>query len=195
MAKVSTISKGDGNRIKQTDGPASRREFHLVLDGSAQQKFNQLTLIGGQTVASVVVRQHVDAQTLAQELAPRVNVAQILGVGVGVQEGDALAVVVLAGAVGGGILPGDVAFSYPRAVQVARTSGVGVNGPRLGVAGRFDVEGGYSRAPGGVEPYDFGLLELRGGRGLEEDRADGVSHGGNSYSQMDCRNARESLSK
>lgn len=154
---------------------------------STTNKNKTLTLIGGQAVASVVVGQHVDAQTLAQKLAPRINVAQILGVGVGVQEGDALAVVVLPGAFRSGVLPGDVAFSYPRAVQIARTSRVGVDGPRLGVPGRLDVKGWYSRAPGRVEPYDFGLLELRGGRGLEQERADGVSHDSGDSSSSDSQ--------
>lgn len=95
-----------------------------------------------------------------------------------VQERHAPAVVVLPGPGRGGVLPGDVPFPYPRAVQVGRTSGVGVDGPRLGVPGGLDVEGRYSGAPRRVEPYDLGLLELRGGRGLEQERADGVSHGG-----------------
>mmetsp|Transcript_32898 Transcript_32898/g.97045 ORF Transcript_32898/g.97045 Transcript_32898/m.97045 type:complete len:467 (+) Transcript_32898:258-1658(+) len=156
-----------------------------------------VALICGQAVSGVVVRQDVDAEALAEELAPRVDVAEVLGVGVGVQEGDAAAVVVLAGPGRGGILPGNVALADARrggrtaaptnavaadataavaAVQIVRTSGVRVDGPRLGVPGGLDVEGRYSGPPRRVEPYDLGLLELRRRRGLEQERADGVSH-------------------
>ena len=180
----------------QANDDTAQREFKQRRRPASTQKKSsdpkvklKLTLIGGQAVAGVVVRQDVDAEALAQELAPRVDVAQILGVGVGVQEGDAAPVVVLSGPGRGGILPGrDVPFpdasgggrrgrrSAPAAAQIVRTSGVGVDGARLGIPGRLDVEGRYSGSARRVEPDDLGLLELRRRRGLEQERADGVSH-------------------
>ena len=179
----------------QANDDTAQREFKQRRRPASTQKKSsdpkvklKLTLIGGQAVAGVVVRQDVDAEALAQELAPRVDVAQILGVGVGVQEGDAAPVVVLSGPGRGGILPGDVPFpdpsggrrrgwrTAPAAAQIVRTSGVGVDGARLGIPGRLDVEGRYSGSARRVEPDDLGLLELRRRRGLEQERADGVSH-------------------
>ena len=179
----------------QANDDTAQREFKQRRRPASTQKKSsdpkvklKLTLIGGQAVAGVVVRQDVDAEALAQELAPRVDVAQILGVGVGVQEGDAAPVVVLSGPGRGGILPGDVPFpdasggrrrgwrATPAAAQIVRTSGVGVDGARLGIPGRLDVEGRYSGPARRVEPDDLGLLELRRRRGLEQERADGVSH-------------------
>ena len=204
----------------QANDDTAQREFKQRRRPASTQKKSsdpkvklKLTLIGGQAVAGVVVRQDVDAEALAQELAPRVDVAQILGVGVGVQEGDAAPVVVLSGPGRGGILPGrdvpfpdaspvvvlsgpgrggilpgDVPFpdpsggrrrgwrTAPPAAQIVRTSGVGVDGARLGIPGRLDVEGRYSGSARRVEPDDLGLLELRRRRGLEQERADGVSH-------------------
>ena len=187
---MSHCSGGQAN-----DAFAAQREFKQRRRPASNNKQSsdpkvklKLTLIGGQAVAGVVVRQDVDAEALAQELAPRVDVAQILGVGVGVQEGDAAPVVVLSGPGRGGILPGDVPFpdasggrrrgwrTAPAAAQIVRTSGVGVDGARLGIPGRLDVEGRYSGPARRVEPDDLGLLELRRRRGLEQERADGVSH-------------------
>ena len=128
-------------------------------------------MFGRKSVPGVVVGQDVDAQALAQELAPGVDVAKVLRVGVRVEDGDG----------GVGIparrrrRPAAVSRPPPCRRHLLRRPAVRLVAPP-GLDG-LDIAGGYSGPPGRAQPYDLGLLQLGRGRWLEQEGRYRVPHG------------------
>jgi len=111
-------------------------------------------LVVGHPVAGVIVREQVDLQYFAQELAPGVDRPEVFRVRVRVQ------------------------YRYPllwvRVLDlVCRQAPAGLDAALPPVR---DVETGNLPPPPGLQPDDFVLLELRRRRRLEQQRANGIPH-------------------